>query len=190
MKKRFITLFIAVFITSFSYAQNFRLGVTADYEAGIGDIRSYISSNIGVGVQFEYDIPLKLPQNMAFGISARLTGGMNPVNNELLSSMWNFQAIPGVYFRFYLVNNNLILQPEFGSGIQLNFPKANPNYNNTLNKMYDDQVILFAFGIRYAPKQIMDGRFEISLTPTYFICPEYDSLVQYIGVSFGLLFKI
>lgn len=197
MKKLILILLISFSVVSVSSAQensenkfiDIRAGGIFNYEAAQGELGNYAANYLGGGAAAEFDLDFPLPSFMktGFAISIMANGGF--IKNELLSSMWNLQIIPSAFCRFYLLKKNLIIQPEFGYGIQFNFPEANPDYSNNIEKLYLDQVLEFAVSVRFAPQNLLNGSMEFGLTPFYQLCPEKNEAVHYIGAKFEVYYN-
>lgn len=203
MKKIIITILVALSVMSASFAQeaaensskgasdtaNIRIGGIFNYEACGGTLGNYISGNIGGGFTAEFDLGIPLPSFMELGISGKILANGGLLKDDLLLSMMSIQVVPGFYCRLYLLNNNLIIQPEIGYGIQVNFLKDNPVYNNKIDKVYLDQLVEVSLGIRFAPQAFLDGNMEFGLTPFYILCPEQNEAVHYFGGRFGIYYQ-
>lgn len=186
MKKALITLIMALSLSGIVFAQQFRIGLTGGYQFALGDIQNFVSSSAGGAVKGEFDLPLQLPPALRLGISAKVGGAMNVVNNDLLLSMWNVESTAGVYARLLMAGGAFVLQPELAFGAQMNFPSANPEYDNHIQPMYADALIQLQLGLRFAPQKVMKGKLEFSLTPVYSLNLEKETLVHYAGATAGI----
>lgn len=191
MKKIFLSILILLTISSVAFAQkdsSFRVGGAFAFEMTTGDLSEFVGTHVGGGVQAEYDLGLSLPSFMKVGISAKVMANFGSLKDDILLSMWNLQIAPGVYGRFGF--GDLAIQPEISYGVQMNFLKQNPEYNNKIDSMYLDQMIEAAVGIRYSPKKLLNGALEFGVTPFYVFCPEKNYSASYFGANVFVFYKL
>lgn len=204
MKKLILSILLAFSVLSFAFSEEenessgfhftsesfkFRTGGFMTVQSALGQLSKYEGLHIGGGIQGECDIELPLPYFMEAGVSSKLMFNKAFIKDDLLLSAWNMQLAPGIYARFNFLDETLFIQPGIGYGIQLNFIKKNPKYENNIKKLYLDQFIEFSLGLRYSPAALLDGSLEFGLTPFYIVCPEKKNATNYAGANISVIYK-
>lgn len=166
-----------------------RAGVVFAVQGTTGDYSDFVGAHAGGGIQGEWDLDMLSPSFLQLGVSARVMFSKGFVKDDVILSAWNLQIAPGFYGRYRILNEKLILQPELSYGLQMNFLKNNPKYNNHLKKCYTDQFIGFALGVRYSPEKLLNGALEFAFTPFYICCPEKNTTATFCGANISVFFR-
>lgn len=197
MKKLLITLAVSLCFMGAGFAQEtsasemaVRGGANINIQPVMGDFADYVSLNIGGGASAEIDLPISLPDWIKIGVPVNLGANVSIPKTDMIQSMWNFQLSSGIYARFLMMDGSLIIQPELDYGMAGYFITPTDYYSDTINSFYLDQMFQFSLNVRYAPKNILDGKMEFSIAPVYALSPEMDEMAHYFGVRLGIFYKL
>ena len=192
MQKRFFAKAFALVFCSlmgvFCSALEMRVGAFGDYEPTVGDLHEFVHCSAGGGV--EYEIGFRLPFNLEIGPAVHFAVNGNPVRDERLASMMILKMDVGAFLRVPILNSGFFFEPEIDYGCFVYFPKASPDYVNSLQPAYADQLLQVGVGFRYAPPMILSGDLEFEITPTYTFSTEKTSSEHFIGFRVGVLYRV
>ncbi len=149
---------------------------------------------IGGGFSYAYHSPWNIPvtaklQNV-FGNSMNIgfTGRADFVSvytQQYVYKWYTFNFFAGAFLQWKL-NEWLEVQPSLEYGLQFD----NVYSSRTANGLYVNQAIQLSASFRIKPKSILKDGLAFELAPLYTMSFEPDGIANYLGLRFGLNYRI
>lgn len=193
MKKIISAIFATFILSAVSstalFAQKFdmRVGGSFIFEKALGDINDFADFSMGGEVVLQTGLPIL--ENLDLGVSLRASFNKCLMKDTEVEALTDMRFSLGAYTILPFADGKFNIVPEIGYGVVMNYPKVTGSLVGNVKDKYIDQMVQAAIGLRFASPNLLDGRLEFELAPTYTMCFEKGAFVQYAGGRVGVLFK-